>query len=476
MREVKHPENRGISTQRSRRRLAMLLVLFFVLIAAVARLWNAPSLFIGRSSKTISMLKSEKENPARDHSLEDISVLVQSSYVPQAYRRAVVSTAQQYMNALLKQQYSAMWTLLSPAEQALWPNEAAFSAMWHARFQHYNLQQFTMGTVTWLPDWINPETMASYSDVLQVPVSLSLQPDQSITQTAAAPPEDLHPDSLFQNIPFIVQRVVDATTQNAHWLVLDAGPAGTEAPILPPLHPAAVSVEVPIMMYHHVSDVIPYSILGKSLTVKNTLFQQQLAYLKQHNYHTITFNQLFDALYFGGPLPQHPILLTFDDGYEDVYQFAFPLLKQYGYSGVFNIITGFAGHPGYLTWDNIKNMLAGGMQIASHTVFHYDLGQVLLYSQSQAQFELQQSKATLQQELGITIQQFCYPSGEPFRSESVALQREIVALLAADGYIGATNDPGQTGDYQNSLHTFDLLRTRVDGRSTLQNFENSLPW
>jgi peptidoglycan/xylan/chitin deacetylase (PgdA/CDA1 family) len=477
MSETRNTENGKMTSRKSRRPWIILLTVLCVLIAVVAGLWNAPSLFVHiSSSQSLSPRKVQSERPARTHSRADISPITQSSYVPSTYRSAVSTTAQHYMNALLNQQYTTMWSMLAPDVQARWPNETAFANMWHSRFQHYTLQRFTTGTVKWLPNWVDPETMISYSDVLQLPVSLALQPDQAITQDASAPPEDLHPDPLFQNIPFIVQQDVDTLTHNVRWLVLDAGPADTEAPLLPPIHPTATSVEVPIMMFHHVSDVIPGDILGKSLTVKNTLFQQQLAYLKQHNYHTITMNQLFDALYFGGPLPVHPIILTFDDGYEDVYQFAFPLLKQYNYTGTFNIITGMANTPGYLTWDNIKAMLAGGMQIASHTVHHLDMGQLLLYSKSKAQFEMQQSKATLQQEFGITIQQFCYPSGEPFRSESVTLQQEIVAMLAADGYIGATNDPGQTGDYQSNQRPFDLLRTRVDGRNTLLNFEYSLPW
>jgi hypothetical protein len=99
-----------------------------------------------------------------------------------------------------------------------------------------------------------------------------------------------------------------------------------------------------------------------------------------------------------------------------------------------------------------------------------------LDSPALAQVELQQSKATLEKQLGAVIQQFCYPSGEPFRSESVTLQQAIVALLWQDGYIGATTDPGRTGIDQNNQAPFDLLRIRVDGRETFDEFVYSLPW
>lgn len=430
-----------------------------------------------REAAPASLSNEHLEMPALAHSGLNLSAITTSSPVPPAYQSATKGVVQKYMAAFLSQRYAAMWSLLQPDMQAQWPDEAGFARFWQARFQGYTLQHFSIGGATrWLPAWVNPETMKTYHDVLVVPVSLSLQPDAAIAHDPLAPPEDVNPTALYQNMPFIVQPVLDKNNRIASLHVLDGGPADPEAPILPPVHPTFAEVEVPIMMYHHVSNVIPTDLLGISLTVKNTKFQQQLAYLQQKNYHSITFNQLFDALYFGGPLPVHPIILTFDDGYNDVYTFAYPLLKQYGFTGTFNIISGKVNWAGYLKWDQIRQMMAGGMQIASHTVYHYSLGALLAYSKAEAQYELQQSKATLQQQLGITIQQFCYPSGSPFRGGTLAQQQEITTMLAAGGYVGATTDPGETGVYQSSLRPFALLRVRVDGRETLQSFEYSLPW
>lgn len=399
-----------------------------------------------------------------------------AAYVPPAYQTDTQNVAKVYMRALFKRQYSTMWSLLHPQVRAMWPNETAFATFWQHRFHDYILRSFVVGKANWLPHWVNPETMREYDHVLALPVSLVLEPDKAVQQQPLAPPEDVHPNKLFQNLPFIIQKVTSSTGVKTSWLVLDGGPADLEAPILPPIQPANITIQVPILMYHHISDVVPPTELGMSLTVRATRFRQQLDYLKQYGYHTITFNQLFDALYYGGPLPHHPIILTFDDGYDDAYQFAYPILKTHGFSGMFSIITGKVGWKAYLNWHQISMMLAGGMQMGSHTVHHVDMGNMLLYSQTLAEQELQQSQMTLQRHLGIVIQQFCYPSGEPFKHGSLALQQEIVALLAADGYVGATTDPGMTGTYQSSLTPFVLLRTRVDGNSSLQSFENSLPW
>ena len=397
--------------------------------------------------------------------------------VPSEYQLAAETTAQQYMTALFDHHYGTMWSLLHPQVQAIWPSETAFTTYWQNRFKDYTLQKFVQGNTHWLHRWVNPETMIAYKQVLELPVSLQLVPDPAIQQHSLAPPEDVHPEQLFQHLPFIVQRVTSsAKGTSPHWLVLSGGPADLEAPILPPLQPAFTTVQVPILMYHHISDIVPTTILGSSLTVTPTAFSKQLDYLKQQGYHTITFNQLFDALYYGGPLPHHPIILTFDDGYDDAFHFALPILQAHGYTGMFYIITGKVGWVSYLNWQQISNILAGGMQIGSHTVHHVDMGSLVLYSTALAQHELQASQAALQNHLGITIQQFCYPSGEPFHHGSLAARQQIVALLASDGYVGATTDPGISGIVQSSQAPFVLLRIRVDGRSTQQFFIDTLPW
>jgi len=386
------------------------------------------------------------------------------------------AVAQQYMTAFLKRQYSEVWSLLNPQVQAIWLGEAAFAKFWQLRFHDYKVQGFLLGSIHGLSLWVNPETMRAYTQVIVLPISLQIEPKPILLKQAGLPPEDLQPSEVFRDLPFIIQQVSEQNKQQAHWFVLDGGPVDLEAPILPPAQPIHKGVQVPILMYHHISDARPANLLDWSLTVTPAHFSQQLDYLKAHNYHTITFNQLFAALYYNGPLPQHPIILTFDDGYEDAYRFAFPILQAHSFSGMFYIITGVVGWKGYLNWIQVRRMLAEGMQVGSHTIHHVDIGSTLLYSPIVAQEELQLSQARLQRELGVVIQQFCYPSGEPFRHGSLALQQRVVALLAADGYIGATTDPGQTGIIQSSDAPFVLLRIRVDGRESFLEFTASLPW
>src|SRR5579884_2934635 len=315
---------------------------------------------------------------------------VHVSPTPSESQQASAAT-QKYMQAFLSHNYATMWTMLHPQVQAMWPNQAAFATYLQTRFQGYTLQSFTSGTPDQLDYWINPETMTQYNKVIRIPVSLKLVSQQPQAQST---PENIHPESLFQNLPFIVQRT--ATGKSSQWSVLSAGPADLEAPILPPLTPVQKTVSVPILMYHHISLPLTQSPLDQSLAVSPTMFKAHLNYLKTQGFHSITFNQLFDALYYGVSLPEKPVILTFDDGYDDAYTNAYPMLKAQGFSGMFYIITGKVGWKGQATWPQLREMLRNGMQMGSHTINHLDMGQVMLSSQIKAQEELQVSQSTMQ--------------------------------------------------------------------------------
>jgi len=384
--------------------------------------------------------------------------------------RAIV---QQDMQAGVQGQYGPLWTSLHPTMQALWPNQQAFIKFWQGRFQDYTMKGFTLNRATPLASWVNPETMAQYTNVIEVDVSLQLEPKSALLHMAQLPPEMLNPSQLFQHLSVVLQHSANNWDT---WQVLAGGPFDLEAPILPPTQPVTHTVQVPIPMFHHISDALATDPLAKSLAITPTLFSQQMDYLKAQGYHTITFNQMFNALYYDGPLPKKPIILTFDDSYSDAYKFAYPILKAHGFSGMFYIISGKIGWQGQMNWPQMREMLANGMQMGSHTVHHVDMGTVMQDSLVQAQQELQVSQITLEHGFGIPIQQFCYPSGEPFRHGTLAQRQQIISLLAQDGYIGATTDPGVTGITQQSADPFVLLRIRVDGRSSLLVFEQSMPW
>lgn len=396
--------------------------------------------------------------------------------------KAVTALGQHYMGAFFRRHYEAMWSMLHPDARTLWPDEDTFAGYWKTRFHDFTLQGFTLGQPGRLASWVNPETMKRYEQVAVLPISLRLtlrEPEEQPESQMLLPPPDIHASQLFQHVLFIAQRVTTPSwmLERSSWRVLSGGPLDLEAPILPPLTPPIRRIRVPILMYHYISEVPandPDKALRASLSVAPPVFKRQMDYLKAVGYHTITFNQLFAALYYGAPLPARPVILTFDDGYEDAYTAAYPILQAHGYTGMFYIITGKVGWQGQMTWDQLREMLANGMQIGSHTIHHVNLGRVYVNSPVQAEQEVRISQMDLQNHLGIPIQQFCYPFGEPFHHGSSVVQQAVMALLATNGYVGATTDPPPYGNVQNSLRPLMLLRTRVDGRDTFQTFIHNL--
>jgi peptidoglycan/xylan/chitin deacetylase (PgdA/CDA1 family) len=391
---------------------------------------------------------------------------------------AVQSVALWYMQAFLAQRYTDMWLVLHPHIRQKWPDEAAFAAFWRRRFQEYTLQGFSLGTVRYWPTWTDPDTLQRYTHLMGLSVSLQLVLKHRSHLARQLPPEDLHPAQLFYNLPFVVQYRQASSLYVGRWLVLVGGPADLNAPILPPVTPVKRSVQVPILVYHHVLSsysMQPLSDYFLPWVVNPAQFDLQMEYLSTHGYHAITLNRLFDALYYGGPLPSKPIVLTFDDGDEEHYRLVYPILLQHHFTAMFYIITGQVGWPSRLGWPQIREMLAHGMQIGSHTVNHVHFSSLLNISEVAAQQELQLSRQTLEHHLGIIVQQFCYPFGDPLGNGTWYQRQLIVAMLAADGYVGATTF-GEVGSVQDSSQPFALLRIPVYGTEAFSYFVGSLPF
>ncbi|NJN82282.1 MAG: polysaccharide deacetylase family protein [Caldilineaceae bacterium] len=111
------------------------------------------------------------------------------------------------------------------------------------------------------------------------------------------------------------------------------------------------------------------------LSVPPELFAAQLAAMQENGYTTITLDEMVDHLEQGSALPEKPVVLTFDDGYRDNYENAFPLLVERGMTATFFVVTDFIDtqRPEYLTWDMAREMQAGGMVIESHGRNHTSL-------------------------------------------------------------------------------------------------------
>ena len=221
-------------------------------------------------------------------------------------------------------------------------------------------------------------------------------------------------------------------------------------------------VKVPILMYHHIAVPPPDAdAIRRDLSVPPANFEAHLRYLAEEGYQSISLRDLLFHLAIGQPLPPKPIILTFDDGYVDNYANAFPLLKKYGFTATFFIITDFVdwGYEEYMTWDQLREMAQAGMEIEAHSRDHPDLrGKPLDY----LVWQILGPKEAIEAHTGHTVRFFNYPSGR--------YDEEVVKVLRSAHYWGAVVI-SQGADHS-SEQPFKLRRIRVRGGYT----EKDLAW
>jgi len=222
---------------------------------------------------------------------------------------------------------------------------------------------------------------------------------------------------------------------------------------LPEPKPIPKSESIPIVMYHHIRDYdVENDSIGTNLSLSPSKFEEQLAWLKNNGYKTITFDN------FSSGSDNKSIILTFDDGYKDAYTNAYPLLKKYGFSGVFYIITSFIGRDDTLAESQIKEMSVGGMIIGSHTQTHIDLEKSTVNTISS---QLSESKNILENITGAKITDFCYPSGR--------YNEQSPKNLENSGFKTAVTTESPTNADQFS-NLFLLPRIRINHNDSINSF------
>jgi len=219
-------------------------------------------------------------------------------------------------------------------------------------------------------------------------------------------------------------------------------------------------VRLPILMYHYVE---PWPTeadeLRKGLTVTPEDFAAQMRYLHEQGYVTVSLYDLVYALALGQPLPPQALVLTFDDGYRKLIEYAVPAMEQYGYRGTVFVITELMDKnlEQYLTWAQAEALYAQGWKIEPHTKTHDNL------AGRDRDFQLYQilgSAQTIAAHIGTSPRFLAYPAGK-YDELSIQLSQET-------GLWGAvTVDFGRAHTVAD-LYT--LKRVRVNGRGTLLEF------
>ena len=232
-------------------------------------------------------------------------------------------------------------------------------------------------------------------------------------------------------------------------VIVTPDPAQATAPIS--------DAPVPILMYHYIRPVPgPDDPTGQGLSVSPEQFAAQMAYLAGQGFTTITMAELADIWQDSRPLPDKPVVLTFDDGYRDFYTAAWPILQQHGFSATVYLVSGVIDEPAYLTADMIAELDASGrVDFGAHTVTHSDLPSL---SDLDAEAEIFGSKRAIETMLGHAVRTFCYPAGN-------YSDREL-ALVDTAGYeLAVTTEWNYAAP---SLNPHLLPRLRVTGWTTVE--------
>ncbi len=162
--------------------------------------------------------------------------------------------------------------------------------------------------------------------------------------------------------------------------------------------------EFPTLLYHHIRE---YSSLideeAKNLSVSPEEFEKQMQYLHKNQFTAITSKDIIH-----NTVPCKSVMITFDDGYYDVYTRAYPIMKKYNYVWVIGIILAKVDESDYLFWSDIQKLQKAGWEIASHTWHHPNLSTL---SEQYIPYQIGQSKKDLEKWFDTTVNIFVYPGG-----------------------------------------------------------------
>ncbi len=230
-----------------------------------------------------------------------------------------------------------------------------------------------------------------------------------------------------------------------------------------------VPYHILILAFHRVNDFH-----RNPLTVGTELFRQQMNYLKEKGYNSVGLEELPSFhLSQTSNLSPRSVAITFDDGFQDNYIYAFPILKQFGFKATFFLTIDLIGtdlvlekdtpdkpdlnKDRMLSWDEVRRMHEEGMDFGSHTCTHANLFSI---SKQQAEKEILDSYSKLGGETGASPLFFCYPYG--------AFNEGIKALVKKAGFKGAVVTPNR---YIYNEDLFSLFRVGIYGHNNLDIFK-----
>jgi len=213
---------------------------------------------------------------------------------------------------------------------------------------------------------------------------------------------------------------------------------------------------VPILTYHS------FDYERGLLSVAPENFEKQMRYLKDKHYNVISFGELVEGIKNKKKFAHNTVVITIDDGYENNFTYAYPILKKYSLPATVFIITNYMGiNAAFLSWDQVREMSKNNISFGGHTKNHVYLPSInkedILWD------EIAGCKKAIEEHIGIPVDYFCYPLG--------GFMEEAEMLVRKAGYKGAcvTN---RGDDILNRYNVYEINRISVRNSNPYFSFSN----
>jgi peptidoglycan/xylan/chitin deacetylase (PgdA/CDA1 family) len=226
-------------------------------------------------------------------------------------------------------------------------------------------------------------------------------------------------------------------------------------------------------MYHGIQDGFSRRHPYYETNTSPRVFALQMKYLQRHGYVAVDLEEAVRAVQQCEP-PRKRVVITFDDGYRDFYNTAYPILKECNLSATVFIITGLTTDQGaqrngkeYMSWPEVRELHSNAVRIGSHTVSHPKLS---CLTARKVEEEISRSKRTLENKIGDSVTSFSYPFAFPETDR--AFTHNLKGTLKKHGY--QTGVSTVIGTARNSHDRFFLPRVPINTWDDLALFQAKL--